>query len=245
MQRLRLGLYLFSILISYSAHCENKKLKTIWEDFKSPITTNAKYIALSGTVITSILHFNDHNLNQKARSNTQYNRPLKDMGYVGEALGWGYLNLLYTAGFFAHSYWTNNKKSAERSEMMMNTSLLTLFWTSGLKILIKSRRPGFPEENDSFPSGHTSMSVAFASLVTAEHGLYWGAPSFLVAGFISYSRLNDDYHWVQDIIAGATIGASYAWGVYFNRRKKEVPFIFSFVPSIKGIGGNITFTKNF
>lgn len=238
-------LLFFLIIYPISSFAKNSKMDIVWKDFISPVTTNAKYIALSGTTLASILAFNDHDLNQKARRNTQYRRPLRDFGYFGEAIGWGYLNGIYSLGYLAHAYWQNDKLSFERFEMMTNASLFTLFWTSGLKTAIKSRRPGYPEENDSFPSGHSSMSFAFASLVTAEHGLYWGLPAYVMAAFISYSRLNDDFHWIQDVIAGAAIGASYGWGVYLNRRKKDVPFMFSVLPSTRGDGGFLTFSTTY
>ncbi len=124
----------------------------------------------------------------------------------------------------------NDKKSFERAELMLSASLYTVVTTAFLKTIIKAKRPEYPDEYDSFPSGHASLSFAFASIVTAEHGLYWGTSAYLIASYISLSRVNDGRHWSHDVIAGATIGASYGWGVYLNRRKKKTPFVFSILP---------------
>lgn len=215
-------------------HAEEKDMSNteiVLSDLGSPFTTNAKYILLGGTLLTGFVALNKKDYSEKAANRVAHDPPLGDYGYIGEALGWGYLNALYTLGHLTHGYFTGQDKSLERAEVMMDASFYTLLTTAAIKTSIKSKRPEFPDENDSFPSGHASMSFAFASVVTAEHGLYWGLPAYAIASFISVSRINDGRHWVHDIIAGATIGASYGWGVYLNHRKSETPFFLTILPN--------------
>lgn len=209
----------------------NKNYKEIlWEDFKSPYTTDAIYLLASGLTISTILGSDDRNLDNQLKKDAQFDPPFKDYGYVGETLGWGYLNGLYMLGFGLHSYFTKDNSSLERAEIMLSSSAMTLLMTSILKVSVKRTRPSFPDKDDSFPSGHASMSFNFASVVAAEHGPWWGIPAYGLAAAISYSRVNDGWHWLSDIMAGATIGLSYGWGVYLNRRKEKRNFWFSIVP---------------
>ena len=65
----------------------------------------------------------------------------------------------------------------------------------------------------SFPSGHTTIAFAFASIVSSET-LRWRSGSRWVVGPIMYgsatlagvSRMYDNEHWVSDVVAGAAIG---------------------------------------
>lgn len=202
----------------------------LWEDFRSPYTTDAIYFLSTGMLLSTIIGNDDRNLDTQLKNQAEFDPPLKDYGYIGETLGWGYLNGLYIIGLGLHAYATDRKKSYERAEIMLSSSTMTLLATSLLKVSVKRGRPAFPEKEDSFPSGHASMSFNFASVVTAEHGPWWGVPAYALATAISYSRVNDGWHWLTDIMAGATIGLSYGWGVYFNRRKKVRNFWFSVIP---------------
>jgi hypothetical protein len=37
--------------------------------------------------------------------------------------------------------------------------------------------------------------------------------AYSLAGFVAYSRMNDNQHWLHDVLAGATIGTSYGVGI--------------------------------
>jgi membrane-associated phospholipid phosphatase len=75
-----------------------------------------------------------------------------------------------------------------------------------------------PENHESFPSGHTSASFAFASYleraIARKVGLGRGARVFSfaglygVAGYIGFSRIRRSQHYFTDIVAGAALGAS-------------------------------------
>ncbi|WP_164848546.1 phosphatase PAP2 family protein [Halobacteriovorax sp. HLS] len=219
-------------LPSYAEITEASKTDIILSDLGSPFTTNAKYIFIGGSLITAFVALNKEDFSEKAANRVTHDPPLGNYGYIGEALGWGYLNAIYSLSYLTHGYLYGKNRSLERAEMMIDASFYTLLTTASIKTAVKAQRPEYPEENDSFPSGHASMSFAFASIVTAEHGLYWGLPAYAVASFISLSRINDGRHWTHDVLAGATIGASYGWGVYLNHRKKKSPFFLTIIPSV-------------
>ena len=61
--------------------------------------------------------------------------------------------------------------------------------------------------HDAFPSGHATMAFALATSLSAEIQRPW-ATALLYAGATgtAWSRLNDQKHWLSDVLAGATVG---------------------------------------
>jgi membrane-associated phospholipid phosphatase len=102
---------------------------------------------------------------------------------------------------------------------------LTAALTNGIKMATARARPYAvhapepipfaedPDQNLSFPSGHTSFAFAlatsFASVATLRGRklapLYWslGVPA---AAFVGYLRMAGDRHWLGDVLLGAGLG---------------------------------------
>jgi membrane-associated phospholipid phosphatase len=82
--------------------------------------------------------------------------------------------------------------------------------TSGLlaeafKRTVRERRPGSPDERDSFPSGHATLSFAVATMQSHYHPKQ--APLwYLGAAAISESRVELNRHRWRDVIGGAALG---------------------------------------
>jgi membrane-associated phospholipid phosphatase len=64
---------------------------------------------------------------------------------------------------------------------------------------------------DAFPSGHATMAFALATSLSAEIHRPW-ATALLYAGATgtAWSRLNDQKHWLSDVLAGAAVGITAA-----------------------------------
>ncbi|QDF68614.1 phosphatase PAP2 family protein [Shewanella sp. SNU WT4] len=85
--------------------------------------------------------------------------------------------------------------------------------TEGLKLAVDKERPD-GSGNDSFPSGHTTDSFMAATFIQQRYGWQYGAPAYVAATFVAYSRVESDKHYVGDVLAGAAIGALAGW--YFT-----------------------------
>jgi membrane-associated phospholipid phosphatase len=87
--------------------------------------------------------------------------------------------------------------------------------TYGLKYSVEERRPD-GSGNDSFPSGHTSISFAAAEFTRRQYGWAWGAPAYAAASFVGWSRVHTQDHWSHDVAVGAAIGilSNYDLGGY-------------------------------
>jgi len=61
---------------------------------------------------------------------------------------------------------------------------------------------------DSFPSGHTSHSFTMASITSELYGKNIGLISYGLATLVAISRMNDDKHYLSDVIFGAGLGTA-------------------------------------
>jgi hypothetical protein len=57
----------------------------------------------------------------------------------------------------------------------------------------------------SFPSGHTMGAFAGASFIDRRYGRMFGIPAYALAGLTGYSRVKSDWHFADDVVAGASI----------------------------------------
>lgn len=76
--------------------------------------------------------------------------------------------------------------------------------TYALKYAINARRPN--GGGQSFPSGHTAASFMGAEFIRKHYGELWGAPAYLAASWVGYTRVESHNHYWRDVIAGAALG---------------------------------------
>lgn len=88
-----------------------------------------------------------------------------------------------------------------------------------LKPLINTPRP--ISGGMSFPSGHTAAAMGGAAFLQMHYGPYWGIPAYLAAGYVGFSRVYAQKHWVRDVV-GATVIAMAA--NYFFSKDKPVNY---------------------
>jgi len=88
--------------------------------------------------------------------------------------------------------------------------------TYALKNIVDKKRPN--GKSQSFPSGHTSAAFQGAAFIHRRYGLKYAVPAYLGAAFVGYSRVESDNHFVEDVVAGAAIGAlsSYVFTKPYN-----------------------------
>ena len=87
---------------------------------------------------------------------------------------------------------------------LIRAQALNAVITRGLKFAAGRRRPsGGPE---SLPSGHASASFTSAAVLDSHFGPKVGIPAYAVAGFIGWTRVRDNAHWLTDVIVGGAIG---------------------------------------
>lgn len=77
--------------------------------------------------------------------------------------------------------------------------------TYALKQAVDKTRPN-GKDDDSFPSGHTSVAFQGAAFIHKRYGLKYAIPAYVGASFVAWSRVDSDNHFTTDVLAGAAIG---------------------------------------
>ncbi len=234
---------IFSILSSQSYPSEF--FNEVKEDSLSPFTTDAFKVVEVGGGLTLITFLFKNSLENRIRKDIATDQSLRNYSSWGNKLG-GYAipNLAYIALMEGDYLLTQDSLSRERSILMIKASLYSGTMTEILKRSFQETRPN--GGTLSFPSGHTNIAFAFSSIVSMEHSLGWGIFANTLAAFIGISRINDNAHYIHDVIGGATIGAMYGVGVYHaqkNRAEKQSsPMTFLLLPLKDGLSATCSFT---
>lgn len=89
-------------------------------------------------------------------------------------------------------------------------------------IVLKPRPDG--SNNYSFPSGHTTSAFSGASFVQRRYGWKYGIPSYVLASYVGYTRIQAKKHDGWDVLGGAIIGigTSYLFTKPYEKNKVDV-----------------------
>jgi len=77
--------------------------------------------------------------------------------------------------------------------------------TYALKNIVSKTRPN-GRDDESFPSGHTSVAFQGAAFIQERYGLKYAAVAYLGASYVGWRRVATDNHYTVDVVAGAAIG---------------------------------------
>jgi len=121
-----------------------------------------------------------------------------------------------------------------RAEVM--NSVLTL----GLKYAFNRTRPNGGAY--SYPSGHASVAFTAAGVTHAHFGTVWGAVAYVGAAYVGFSRMQENKHYLTDVIAGAILG-SYL-GERLARRSLTTGSM-ALIPVVTSHGGVIRLVRRF
>ncbi len=147
----------------------------------------------------------------------------------------------YLAGFLGGMYvygLTANDSHTETAALLTGKAVvLTGAYTYLFKSLTQRQRPyqatpadpgywGGPFDGfhyNSFPSGHTSVAFAAATVLSAYYkDRKWvGISAFSLAGLVALSRSYDQKHWASDVVAGAALGYAIGRLVYNKHQNRR------------------------
>lgn len=84
---------------------------------------------------------------------------------------------------------------------------VTVAATQALKYAFKDGDWGTRPDggSKSFPSGHTSTACAGAAYLGERYGWQQAAPAYAVSAWVAYIRVNEDKHYVRDVVAGCAL----------------------------------------
>jgi membrane-associated phospholipid phosphatase len=214
---------LFCLLLTLGLTSPPAVRADLLADFESPVTTEARWILAGGTGLTLAVAATHNAYWVDFENRTASEKPLGSTSKYGDMMGQLVPNALYVGGMWIAGYFGAGR-GYDRALYMAEATLYSALVTDVLKYTIREPRPNSTART-SFPSGHATTAFAFAGVVAAEHGWWFGVPAMALATFVGYSRINDNEHRVQDVVAGATVGLSYAYGIYFVQHPRVDPVV--------------------
>ena len=121
-------------------------------------------------------------------------------------------------GALGHGYQTGNYGESFRYWAASNfgTAALTL----ALKYGVNRMRPN-EKDNHSFPSAHSSIAFATATMYQMWYGWKAGVPAYAFAAVTAFQRLDDNQHWLSDVIMGAAIGIAIPYMFYIGEERAK------------------------
>lgn len=208
-------------ILCFIVNCSHAwDMSDLKDESLSPFSTSARNALLVGTGLTlTVLIFEDSIVDPTQKEFVD-DKPLGSLSKFGDLAGQMVPNALYAIGQSLAGV-AGDKAGYRRALGMIKASAYASAVTTTLKYSIREPRPGKSTDRNSFPSGHSTTSFVFGGYVYEEHGWKWGVPALVIASFVGASRINDNRHYLHDVLAGATIGLAYGIGISKVDRNKS------------------------
>ena len=110
---------------------------------------------------------------------------------------------------------------------LYKSGLTALTITTVGKGVVAKTRPNNSGSQTSFPSGHTTGAFIGATFLNTRYGPAWGIPAYTAATITAYSRVQADAHYIDDVIAGASVAffSNLYWVTPFDSNITVTPTI--------------------
>ena len=164
-----------------------------------PSKTNALWLGGAGALALG-LHNKDAALTRKAVGSAGLDATLE----AGAFIGGGFIQVGGALGAFAIGRLSGRPQVALVGADLVRAQIVNTVLTQGTKFAVGRERPD--GARFSFPSGHASSSFATATVLQRRLGWRVGAPAYAMATYVAASRLQENKHYLSDVIFGAAVG---------------------------------------
>ena len=202
------------------------------QDFrKIPSWANLAILAAGG-LGAAIGHTSDHAVSSAMSGSPR----LGTVFGVGEKAGGARMQLIGALGTYAVGRFSGHNKIATIGADLIQSQILAQSMTAAIKMSVGRTRPDGTQY--SFPSGHSSVSFATATVLQRDLGWKVGIPAYGFATYVAASRIQDKRHFLSDVAFGAAIGIVAGRSVTVGTGDAK----FAIAPSAASGGGGISFT---
>jgi hypothetical protein len=160
------------------------------------------YIAFGGGATALAVHPFDQDFNVHLRSHyTLVNdifAPAKYYGNTPEQLALSF-------GTYAYGRIFDQPKVSHLGMDLLRAQAITEILVEPIKFATQRTRPD-GSNNLSFPSGHSAITFAAATVIERHLGWKKAALVYAIASYVAASRLHDNVHYLSDVVFGAALG---------------------------------------
>ncbi len=123
---------------------------------------------------------------------------------LGEWMGSGSIHALSSISLYSSGKLLNKEGWSRLGSELFSAQFISSVLSTSLKLATARTRPdGAPY---SFPSGHTTVAFATAGVIWHNCGKKAGFTAQALAAYVALSRLQENKHFVSDILAGCLLG---------------------------------------
>jgi undecaprenyl-diphosphatase len=126
---------------------------------------------------------------------------------TASALGHGAVAGALSAGLVVAGRATGRSRLVRLGAVALAGVVVSGVLANALKLVVESPRPSSTASSYGFPSGHTTIAFAFATIVARAYPRL-GPPLFLLAVLTAVARLYLQAHFTIDIVGGALLGTA-------------------------------------
>ena len=155
---------------------------------------------------------------------------------IGETVGGARAQFAAALGTYAIGQFSGQNRVAAVGADLIQAQILAQTMTAGIKMSVGRTRPDGTQY--SFPSGHSSVTFATATVLQRDLGWKVGVPAYALATYVAASRIQDKRHFLSDVGFGAAIGIVAGRSVTVGRGDAK----FAVSPSATRGGGGVSFT---
>ena len=131
--------------------------------------------------------------------------PGEAMEEPGEVVGAGQFVFGGTAVLGAVGLITGDREAVHTAKDLAVALTATSAAVWALKYTTHRERPD-GSNHYSFPSGHTAVAFAAASVIDKRYGGIAGWGAYTAAALAGEARIADNHHYLSDVVAGAVLG---------------------------------------
>ena len=155
---------------------------------------------------------------------------------AGATVGGARAQLAGALATYAVGRVTGHTRVASVGSDLIRAQVLAQAMTAGIKLAARRDRPDGGEY--SFPSGHTSVTFATATVLQRNFGWKAGIPAYGLASYVAASRVHVKRHFLSDVAFGAAIGVVAGRTVTVGRGRAK----FAVTPAASPNHAGVSFT---
>jgi membrane-associated phospholipid phosphatase len=172
-------------------------LKAIPGDFAHLPSRDSLVVISIGTALTLAAHPFDNDVNAHLRGAHGFFAP-------GKVVGDGFMQAGLAVGTYIFGRATDNRVVSHLGMDLVRATAEVGALTFTMKLAFGRKRPS--GECCAFPSGHSSLTFASATVLQRHLGWKAAVPTYALASYVAVSRLHENRHYLSDVVFGATLG---------------------------------------
>jgi membrane-associated phospholipid phosphatase len=207
------------------------------DDVKHLPGRNNVYWLVGGGAAALAVHPADHSINRHLLGS-----PVADAFFApGKYVGATEVQISASVATYVIGRMRHQPRAQHIGMDLIEAQLLTEGIVEAAKYAVQRQRPLNPDGTRaagySFPSGHSAVTFATATVFQQHFGWRWAVPTFALATYVATSRLHDNVHYASDVVFGVATGVIVGRSVTWHGRNS---FRLSMVGLPGGFGGGIT-----